>query len=49
MAPVMIEGEGCKAFLTLRTLTIHQGENRVILKGPAFEAIRAAILDGSKE
>lgn len=49
MIPVMVEGEGCKAFLTRRTLTIHQGENRVILKGPVFEAIRAAIVEDEKK
>ena len=45
MIPVMIEGEGFKAFLTRRTLTIHQDDVRVILRGPVFEAIRAAIME----
>jgi len=46
MVPLMVEGEGCKAFLTHKTLTVKSGDACIILKGEVWETIRKAVEEG---
>ena len=46
MVPLIVEGEGCKAFLTHKTLTVKSGDACVILRGEVWEAIRKALIEG---
>lgn len=46
MVPLMVEGEGCKAFLTSKTLTVKSGDSCIILKGDMWEAIKKAVVEG---
>ena len=49
MVPLMVEGEGCKAFLTHKTLTVKSGDACVILRGEVWEAIRRALIEGGTQ
>lgn len=45
MVPLMVEGEGCKAFLTPKALVLKSQDSCIVLKGEVWRLIIKAVLE----
>ncbi|MFA5674622.1 MAG: hypothetical protein WC083_06235 [Candidatus Methanomethylophilaceae archaeon] len=46
MVPLIVEGEGCKAFLTPTSLILKSDDSCIVLKGEVWKAIKKALIGG---